>query len=283
MELRQLEHFVAVAEEGVFARAAARCRIAPSGLSTSIRALEADLGAELFARTTRRVTLTTAGSALLPQARATLSAAAAARSAVDGVARGFLAIGGIPTPGLLDQATALERFAARFPQVEVRYTNDTSDGLLDRVLGRRLDLAIVSLPPIPPAGVTVRELARGRVRLACRADHRFAGRPVVTCGEVAGEKLVTAQPGSRGHDYLERIFAAAGMPRTAPHEVHDVPTMLEFVDRGLGVALVVDGMTASRPGLSTVAIDDDALTWTLAAVTPAVSSPAAHAFLAELG
>lgn len=283
MELRQLGHFVAVAEEGVFARAATRCRIAPSGLSTSIRALEADLGAALFSRTTRRVTLTAAGHALLPEARATLAAAASARSAVDGVTRGSFTVGGIPTPGLLDQATALERFATRYPEVEVRYLRDTSDGLLDQVLGRRLDLAVVSLPSAPPAGVTVRELARGRVRLACRADHRFAGRRSVTCGEVAGEKLVTARPGSRGHDYLDRIFAAAGRPRTAPHEVHDVPTMLEFIDRGLGVALVVDGMTAGRPDLATVEISDGALDWTLAAVTPLAATPAARAFLAELG
>jgi DNA-binding transcriptional LysR family regulator len=286
MELRQLEHFVAVAEEGVFARAAVRCRIAPSALSTSIRALERDLDADLFFRTTRRVDLTEAGRALLPQARNALAAATAARAAVDDVralVRGRLAVGGIPTAGLLDQPALLERFAARFPGVEVRYTRDTSDALLDSLRERRLDVAIVSLPATPPNDLTVRELARGPVLLACRADHPLADRQAVTCAEAASERFVTARPGSRGHDYLERIFEAAATARTAPHEVHDVATMLDFVDRGLGVALVVDGMIRDKPNLRTVPIDDIALTWALGAVTAPAAPPAARELLAMLG
>jgi DNA-binding transcriptional LysR family regulator len=65
MELRQLELFVAVAEERQFTRAAQRCHIGQSALSTAIRTLERDLGVTLFARTTRRVDLTSAGLRLL--------------------------------------------------------------------------------------------------------------------------------------------------------------------------------------------------------------------------
>lgn len=279
MELRQLEHFVAVAEEGIFARAAVRCGIAPSALSASIRALEQDLDAQLFSRTTRRVALTDAGRALLPEARNALAAAVVARAAVGdvrAVLRGSLVVGGIPTSGLLDQAAVLQRFAARFPQVDVRYTRDTSDALLDAVRQRRLDLAIVSLPASAPAGVGVRELARGRVMLACRSDHAFAVRPAVSAREVGGERFVVAgRPGSRGHDYLRRIVATADLPGATPHEVADVPTMLDFVERGLGVALVVDRMITDRPALRAVPIDDSTLTWTLGAVTPSPTSSAA--------
>src|SRR5581483_8395327 len=72
MELRHLEHFVAVAEERHFSRAAQGLHIVQSGLSASIRALEQEIGAPLFLRTTRRVTLTADGRAFLPEARRAL-------------------------------------------------------------------------------------------------------------------------------------------------------------------------------------------------------------------
>lgn len=78
MDLQQLEQFVAVAEERNFTRAARRCHMAQSAVSTSIRALEHELGAPLFIRTTRRVELSETGQALLPEAQRVLAVAAMA-------------------------------------------------------------------------------------------------------------------------------------------------------------------------------------------------------------
>ena len=86
MELRHLEHFVAVAEERNFTRAARRLHLVQSALSVSIRSLERELTRKLFERTTREVRLTDAGRILLPEARRTLDAAASAQAAVLGSA-----------------------------------------------------------------------------------------------------------------------------------------------------------------------------------------------------
>lgn len=80
VELRQLEHFIAVAQEMQFTRAARRVNIVQSALSASISALEDDLGVRLFHRTTRQVRLTAAGEALYERATATLSSVRQARS-----------------------------------------------------------------------------------------------------------------------------------------------------------------------------------------------------------
>src|SRR6202790_2828543 len=96
MELRQLEHFVAIAEEGSFTKAARRLNYVQSALSVSVQALERELSVRLFDRTTHRVTLTGAGQALLPGARGTLAAAEEIRdiaAAVRGVLRGTLRVG----------------------------------------------------------------------------------------------------------------------------------------------------------------------------------------------
>src|ERR671936_574108 len=103
MELRHLATFVAVAEEGGFTRAADRLHVVQSAASAGVRTLERELGATLFDRTTHQVTLTDAGRALLPEARAALAAARAAREAVDEVRGGLR---GTVTLGIM-QAHAL--------------------------------------------------------------------------------------------------------------------------------------------------------------------------------
>src|SRR6185503_5280934 len=94
MELRQLEYFVAVAEEASFTRGAARVHVAQPGVSAQIRRLEQELGEMLLDRSGRTVTLTEVGEALLPHARAALSSVDGARLAVDelaGLTRGRVA------------------------------------------------------------------------------------------------------------------------------------------------------------------------------------------------
>ena len=123
MELRQLEHFVAVAEESHFTRAAELLQISQSGLSASIRALETELGTPLFVRSTRRVELTEAGRVLLAESHRTLASVAAAHdavAAVRGVLRGTLSVGGEQCLGVVDVPAQLARFRSRHPGVEVR-------------------------------------------------------------------------------------------------------------------------------------------------------------------
>lgn len=85
MDLRQMEVVVAVAEEGGFTAAAQRLHVVQSAVSSTVRALEKELGSQLFERTTHRVALTPAGEAFVPAARAVLRAAEQARAAVDAV------------------------------------------------------------------------------------------------------------------------------------------------------------------------------------------------------
>src|SRR2546429_9410500 len=82
MDLRQLQHFVILADESHFTRAARRVNIVQSALSSSIRSLEAELGTDLFERSTRRGKMTAAGRALYEKARVVLASAREARAAV---------------------------------------------------------------------------------------------------------------------------------------------------------------------------------------------------------
>ncbi|MFF2520661.1 LysR family transcriptional regulator [Streptomyces liangshanensis] len=241
MELRHLEYFVAVAEERHFTRAAHRLMVSQSGLSASVRALERELGAPLFVRSTRRVELTGEGRALLVEAHRALASVRAGKeavAAVQGLLRGTLVVGteqcitGVHVPGLL------ARFRSEHPEVEVRLRQAGSAALVDDVAEGRLDLAFVALSGPAPDGVRLVPLAREPMVLLCHPDHPLAGTAGIGWADLGGEVFVDFHQdwGARGLN--DRAFAAARTARRVALEVNDVHSLIELVGHGLGIAVV---------------------------------------------
>jgi DNA-binding transcriptional LysR family regulator len=252
MELRHLEHFVAVAEEQSFTRAAARIHVVQSGLSVSIRSLERELGTRLFDRTTHRVELTDAGAALLVEARRTLAAADAARDAVAGVAgglRGTVRIGIMQSLTLIDLAALLADFHRERPQVQLvpRAAQGGSAELARDVLDGRLDLAFAALPARYPAGLTVVPVASEELMLACPPDHPLANRRRISLSELDGERFVDFPVGWGTRISGDLLFQDAGLQREIVVEVADIPNAMELVRAGFGFAFVAPSTVHGAP------------------------------------
>ncbi|MBB5122385.1 LysR family transcriptional regulator [Streptomyces eurocidicus] len=288
MELRHLEHFVAVAEEQHFTHAAERLRVAQSGVSASVRALERELGAELFLRTTRRVGLTDAGRALLVEARRTLACAAAAReavAAVQGLMGGKLSVGTEQCMGTVDAAALLAAFHSRHPQVEIHMEQAGSGRLLEQVRRGELDVAFV-VHDGSHEGVRLRGVAAEPLMLLCRADHPLAGvGGPVPPAQLGGEVFVDLHPDWGARRAADLAFADAGVARKVALQVNDVYTLLDLVSRGLGAAVVPRPVTFKEQarGLSSVPLDSPT-SWQVAVAVPAAGQPtaAARALLAML-
>jgi DNA-binding transcriptional LysR family regulator len=259
VELRHLEYFVTVAEERHFTRAAERLLVSQSGLSASVRALERELGAKLFVRTTRSVELTGPGRALLGEATRTLASVRAAKEAVaaaQGLLRGTLSVGTEQCIAGVDVPRLLARFRAEHPRVEIRLRQAGSRLLAEDVAAGRLDLAFVSLCGPPPQGVRLTPLTGEPLVLLCHPEHALARPggeepPAGTAGdpaggaqrharwaELKGEALVDFQPDWGVRQLTDRAFAAAGVERQVALEVNDVHSLIELVEQGLGVAVV---------------------------------------------
>ena len=268
MELRQLDHFLAVVEEQHFTRAARRCNVSQSALSASIRSLERDLDASLFIRTTRHVRPTDAGQALVEGARAVLQAVAAALDAVGATRNrlgGTLSVGGIQTAGVLDQAGLLARFHHQHPHVELNYSTGTSPDLLHAIRSSNLDVAFISVPAGRNQGVEIKRLASYPMMLVCRPDHRLASYPVVDIEALGGETFVGGPPRSVADDSMLRFYREAGTEGNVTLKVDDVGSMLDFVANGLGVALLPGYLV--RPPLVAVPLSDAEMMWTVGVAT----------------
>ncbi|TCL71101.1 DNA-binding transcriptional LysR family regulator [Rhizobium sp. BK251] len=270
MELRQLQHFVAVAEEQHFTRAAQRVNVVQSALSSSIRALEEELDAKLFVRNTRQVRLTSVGRVFLDKARIALDAVRDAReavTAVQGLSRGLLSIGTVQSlPAFLDLPSLLASFHALYPGIEVRLSQGSSQHLLEKVRGGKLDLAIVPLCD-PPAGITATMIACEALVAVCPPDHPLAGREDVPLSALAEEAFVDFEPAWGTRQLVDRGFAEAGIERRIAFEVSDLGTQLELVARGLGVALVPEAIAeAQQATLGIARLAEPEICWELVVV-----------------
>jgi DNA-binding transcriptional LysR family regulator len=275
VELRQLEYFVAVAEEANFTRAAERVHISQSGISAQVRRLEQQLGAELIDRSARTATLTPAGSAALEHARAVIAAASAVQQAVDevtGLLRGRLVIAMVTACTVRPLFDALSAFHAAHPGVELSLLEDASDRLIELVRSGQADLALTGVAAMPSdlEGIPV---TSERLVAAVPADHPLARRKRVTLADIAAHPVICMPKGTGIRTVFDRgCSARAALPdialqASAPSAVADLAA------RGLGVAILTASMVenhALRP-LSIVDLDAPAL---LALVWRATDAPA---------
>ncbi|MEU3513700.1 LysR substrate-binding domain-containing protein [Streptomyces sp. NPDC006654] len=286
MDLRQLEYLVAVAEERNFTRAAERVHISQSGVSAQIRQLERELGAELFDRSARSVTLTVAGKAALEHARATLAAAGAVGRAVDevtGLVRGGVTVGMVAGCTLTPLFDTLAAFHEAHPGVEILLREDSSDRLADGVRTGALDLALVGAAAVTPAGLDALTVVSERLVAAVPAGHPLARRRRVVLRDLMDHPLVCMPAGTGLRTVFDQACAAQGLRPSITLQAGAANAIADLAARGLGVAVLSASMAAGHRDRLTARTIDDVETPALLALiwknahNPAVRELVTHA------
>ncbi|MDG4825411.1 LysR family transcriptional regulator [Asanoa sp. WMMD1127] len=286
MELRQLEYFVAVAEEGSFTKGAQRVHVAQSAVSATIRKLERELGASLFQRAANPIALSDAGEALLPEAKAVLGSAFRAKDIVAQVReglRGTIRMGtltpigtrpGAEGPLLIDLAAVLGRFHATHPGVNIRLRGVVtgSAGHLVDLTGGDLDLAMVGIVDRPP-GVRLHRLGSIRWSFVCARRHPLAAERAVTLADLKNETFVDFPRGWGNREMIDRAFAAGGLSRDVPFEAADPEGALALVRNGLGVAFLPRSCVGDGEHVAVVDVAGADLDLPIALATPADRPP----------
>jgi len=249
LELRQLRHFVTVAEELHFGRAAERLHMTQPPLSQSIAGLEELLGAPLFLRNRRQVALTAAGNALLPEARRILEDAGAlpdlVRRVVAGEA-GRLTLAFVSTADYSVLPAILQRYRAAFPDVQLVLREATSDVQAEELLEGRIDAGFV-IPPLPglnagtPQALGYRKVLEEPLILCAPAGlDALRGKDKVALRDLPPLPLVifprAAAPAL--HDAILACFSAAGITPVIGQEALQMQTIVSLVSGGMGLALV---------------------------------------------
>lgn len=265
VQLHQLAYFVAVADTRHFTRAAELMRVAQPSLSQQVRALERDIGAELFHRIRGNLSLTEAGETLLPFARRILADTESAYQAVrelDELGRGRVRLGATPSlcTGLLP--AMLAGFRTVYPGIELTLhesgsrdlQNDLSEGALDLAMivdSRLRDQSRLSTQPL-----LVEEL----VVISAKDGPAPVRRARMRISDLKGKPLVMFRRGYDLRDATVNACRAEGFEPLFVIEGGEMDAVLEFVQAGMGIAVVPSTVVRDRfrvtrfaePGLSRV-------------------------------
>jgi LysR family transcriptional activator of glutamate synthase operon len=245
MELRQLRYVEAVARHRHFTRASDELHIAQSALSHQIRRLEAELGTDLFSRTSRSVTVTEAGEAVAARARGVIDQVDGLRHEVDelrGLVRGELGVGATLPAGEIDVPGVLVRFSEAYPGIEVELQEGTAAEMMSYLLDGRIDAAFSLLANEPPPEVAVERLGEEEIVAAFPAGEG-PDRERVSAAELARHSMITPRMGSAIKQAVDEFSARAGKTLDVSLESGDPFLLRCLVSAGFSAAILPESLT----------------------------------------
>jgi DNA-binding transcriptional LysR family regulator len=275
----QLRAFVAVAETGSFADAASRLHMTQSGVSRAVATLEDQLGGVLLHRGPGRTRVTALGEQALIHCRTILREAAEMRLGIDGVTRGRVLLGSMPSVSATLLPRLLARLEQRHPELEVAVVDGHDDELLDWVRDGTVDLAVVAGEH---AGLEQQLLFRDEFLAVVTRTHPLAAAPSVSRAAFAELPFILTRGGCER--LVLQLLATSGVRPAIAHEVSEPSAILAMVSEGLGVS-IMPSLAARRSPRSVVLLPlDPPAERRLSIATPkgGSSSPAMDAFRAEV-
>lgn len=264
MNLRHLQYFVAVVDEGGFRQAAARLHVAQPALSRQVQAMESALGLTLVDRGSRRVGLTAAGAAYLRAARAVLAdvANSVRRARLASVGRVGRCTIALPRPALAagPVSQAAERIAAYHPEIELTITEADLPDHWEMLRRGDVDVALGLRPPSEAEGIDCEPLWQEAMRCALLpATHALAHRASVRLADLREDPFLTVEPTLISDVWapVERALDRAGIDRAKMRIARSMSGVRTLVAAGHGWSLVSEAYQQQPPtGTVVVAVED---------------------------
>ncbi|MBV1800206.1 LysR family transcriptional regulator [Siccirubricoccus sp. G192] len=251
INLHLLRLFAMVARHRSFSRAAEALHVSQPSVSKGVRELEAQLGSRLLERGgPGGVTLTEPGRILAGHAATLFGAERAAEedlAAFRGLRRGTLAIGASTTIATYLLPRALGAFHRQHPEVELRLTSANTRAIVDLLLARELDIALVE-GPVEEPGLVVEPWREDEMVLVASATHPL-GAEAVLPDALAGQIVIMREPGSGTRDVGFEALAAWGVRPRRTLEVGSTEAIKQLVAAGVGVAIVSAAAAADQIAL----------------------------------
>jgi len=267
MEIHQLEYVVAVDQYQHFSLAAEQINVSQPTLSHQIKKLEAELGVQLFIRTTRSIQVTEAGKEFITYAKRILSDIEQAKQAMMEHANlkfGHVRIGAIPNMTYLGITALIVQFKANYPGINLSLYEDNSESLLKKMNNHEIDVAFINTPNTPPDVAEYYPLIQDHFVLFVSQNHRLSDKKIVSLTELSQEQFIIFKMGTNLQNRFVKLCKEAGFKPDIIFESSHIETMKGFVEEGIGILFASKRAALSMVSNKTVIIQ---LTPTMERVT----------------
>lgn len=259
MDARQLEYFLAVADNGSFSRAAASLHLAQPSLSQAIRNLEHELGVLLFHRIGRRIELTEAGRTMIEPARQVmrdLENTRATMESVKGLRTGRLEVVSMPSPAVQPLSTMIGAYLRRYPamRVDVRAVQTAAE-VAGQVRTGAVEIGLAgTASELHAAGIQVHSVVRQRFVVLAPPGGRLRPGSAVTLQDLAGLTAIVAPGGTRARQLVDEL-RERGVPVRIGVEAAYRGAVLPLVVQGTGVAIMTEAWADLASGAGALVLD----------------------------
>jgi DNA-binding transcriptional LysR family regulator len=239
VDINQLEVLVAVAQEQSFSRAADRLHRTQPAVSQAVQRLEAELGEPLFDRSSKDGTLTAAGRTLFDYAQQILNLRRGAQASIKELRdlhRGKVVLSANEYT-VMCVLPVITVYRERHPHLKVEVKRSLASRIPSEVLGRDVEIGVVSYKPNDPALKTI-PLATDDLALIVSPDHPLAGRKMVSVKELGLESFIAHNVPSPYRDRVVRTFEKYRTPLNISMEMPTLEAIKRFVEQRAGVALL---------------------------------------------
>lgn len=268
MEVRQLRHFVTVAEWGSFTLAAQQLHIAQPALSISIKKFEQQLGVTLFKRDERKVALTHEGEMLLEHAKRILQQVNDAQLAVDelkGVVKGEVRLGAPSMMGSYFFPEIIMAFKSHFPNLKMTVIEAGTQSIRKMLLSGELDIGVILNHDLPE-DLEADPLLSSQMVAVVGKNHELAQRTNLTFTEFFEHELVMFKPGYFHRDFIDKVCREHKITADFSFETNLLPMILSIVKHEYAITALLELVTSNEPEVKAIPFEppvwlDLALAW----------------------
>jgi len=240
MNIKQVRAFLAVAQSMSFASAATQLHLSQPALSLSIKSLEEDLGGKLLTRTTRHISLTPEGQALLPIARRLLAQWENAEDEMKqrfALQLGKITIASMPSFAASLLPKAIQNYHASYPNVQVAINDVLSDVVVEMVRNNQVELGI-SFEPSNLVDLSFYPLYEDRFIAIVPQNHPLEKHDTISWRALLEYDFITLQRPSSVRAKIENSLNEVGIELNVAFDAHQLTTVGRMVSEGMGVAVV---------------------------------------------